>query len=92
MFAGVAEHLSQQFGGAVDHFGLAGEAGGAVDEADDLDHLFDPVQTAEGGLQRCQTIDRADSGRFIAGLFIDRAAYFSLKRQFAVDGGIWPEV
>ncbi len=59
MLTGVAEHLADQLARAVDDTGLAGEVGGAGDEADHLDHPHDAGQVADDELDRGEAVERA---------------------------------
>ena len=46
----VAEDLDQQVGGAIDHLGMVGEVGHAIDEADKLDDALELVEIAAAGI------------------------------------------
>src|SRR5579875_1299706 len=61
--AGVPQDREEQFTGAVDHSGLAGEAGGAGDEAGNLDDPPDGGQAAGDRGHGGQGVQRAGPGQ-----------------------------
>src|SRR5262245_65593321 len=54
MAPGIAEHLHEQVGAAVDYLGLVGELGHGVDHAEQLHHVVDAVERAERLARRRQ--------------------------------------
>ena len=56
----------EQVGRAVDHLGLPGESGSAVDHTDDLQYPADVVQVAQFGFHTGQEVQGAQAGGGIA--------------------------
>lgn len=61
-----AEDLDEEIGTAIDHFGLIGEVGGAIDHAKDLHHTLDPVEIAQRRLRGGQDLQSDLAGGGIA--------------------------
>ena len=61
--AGVAEHLHEQVGAAVDHGGGLVETGRDVDHAEHLDDALDAVEVAELGVERREDRERGHPRR-----------------------------
>src|SRR5207244_887703 len=62
MAAGVAEHLDQQVGAAVDDLRLIGELRDGVDHAEQLHHVIDAVERAERVARRRQEPEADEPG------------------------------
>ncbi len=65
MPAAIAEHLDEQVGAAVDHFGLMAELGHGVDHAQHLDDPLHAIEVAELGLH-----DRDQAQAGLAGVAV----------------------
>jgi len=64
--APIAIEFHQEIGGAVDHARLVTKAGRGVHKADELHHLFDPVEIPQGIFDHGQAIERCIASCFVA--------------------------
>ena len=83
MTAAVAKQGDEQVGRTVDHFGLVGEIGRAVDKAQQLDHFADFVQIPQLLLQGLQDIEHDLFGRIITLLNVQVFTELALDERHA---------
>jgi hypothetical protein len=81
----LAEHLDQEVRGAVHHPGRFGEAGGAVDVADEADGALDAAEIADDGLGHGEVVQGAQPSRLVALLDGEVRAELSPVNEIVLD-------
>ncbi len=85
MLADLAEHLSQQVRGSVQHLGLVCVAFGRLHVTFQTDDATDAVEVANHPLDGSEGVDHTDPGSILAVLFMQVATELALKHQFLAD-------